>query len=86
MKIISIPVIFAALGFLTSCTVDPISTKETGNKGLTVDVIGHVDDCSIYRFHDGGYDHYFVRCGQQLSTIQRLPGKPGHPETIQTVQ
>ena len=45
------------------------------------------DGCSVYKFVDNGYNHYFTRCGRQVSTDSTYrSGKSTKVETIQTNQ
>lgn len=46
---------------LLSCSADPVARTVTDNSQIPVDTLFTKDDCTVYRFADGGY-HYFVKC------------------------
>lgn len=64
--------LFLAILFLAGCAVDPVSTDSTQSNGLRVVVIGKdAEGCTIKRFSDGGYYHYYVTgCGPSLTSTQ----------------
>jgi nitrous oxide reductase accessory protein NosL len=54
-------------------------------------IIREIDGCTVYRFKEGGYSHYFTRCGTSVSTDRNYSvrsGKTSHTvtETIVTEQ
>ncbi len=52
-----------ALALLAGCnTEDPVSTNQTDNVKFRVDKLFTNEGCTIYRFTDGGYDHYYANC------------------------
>ena len=55
-------IILILIILLTGCNKTPISTLETPNPNVKVDILTTVDGCTIYRFRDGGNDNYFVKC------------------------
>ena len=40
----------------------PINVGATDNPGTSVSKLFTYDDCTVYRFTDGGREHYFVKC------------------------
>lgn len=53
---------------LMSCKHPDISTVPSDNPEIHFGIIGHVDGCTVYRFHDYGEPVYFVRCNGPAST------------------
>jgi hypothetical protein len=51
-----------ALLVLTACSKPPISTAQTDNKEVSVDLLFTNDGCSVYRFEDDGRSHYYTDC------------------------
>lgn len=47
---------------LAGCNRSPISTASTDNHEVAVDKLFTHEGCTIFRFSDGGYDHYFADC------------------------
>ena len=67
------------------CTGPVMETKKVNS--YDVQLIFEIDDCKVYRFNDGGHNHYFVnRSGGQTMTYQQDGEDSTHPETIQTRQ
>ena len=55
---------------LTGCYKPAESTERRGN-GFEVERLFVHDDCTVYRFSDGGQPRYFVRCpGSRSTSIQ----------------
>ncbi len=54
---------------LLACPQDPISTETTNNLNVPVEVLFNHDGCTMYRFEDGGRDHYFARCPESVTTV-----------------
>lgn len=69
---------------LSGCDVDPVSQSNTNNKEIQVDLLFTHDGCNVYRFNDGGNNHYFVKCRDATTqaTISDIPKRP--QEYIQT--
>ena len=68
---------------LIGCQADP---EQVYHGNVDVHLITKADGCSVYRFHDGGYPHYFVKCENSAMTSEaRSCGKNCHiHEEIQT--
>lgn len=75
--------LFVAILALAGCAVDPVSTDSTSANGLQVVVIGKDSDgCTIKRFSDGGYYHYYVTgCGPSVTTTQQ-GSKTTHDDSV----
>lgn len=61
--------------------------KDPGDPAINPTMIYQVDGCSIYRFYDEGYCHYFVKCVDgNTSTLARIHYGKGQsrPEEITT--
>lgn len=45
------------------------------------------DGCTVYKFADSGYNHYFTRCEKSVETeAKRKVGKSSKTESISTIQ
>ena len=53
---------------LAACDSDPVSSAATDNQQVKVDLLFTHDGCKVYRFHDGGYNHYFSDCRGSTTT------------------
>lgn len=53
-----------------SCTkqIEPKETIPIAGSESSVDKLFTVDGCTTYRFYDGGYIHYFVKCSDIVMT------------------
>jgi hypothetical protein len=47
---------------LAGCTNDPVSTARTDNNQVPVDKLFTHEGCTVYRFFDGGRNHYYSDC------------------------
>lgn len=56
---------FLILILLVAGCKDPISTKQTDNKDITVQLMFTHDGCKVYRFQDDG-NKYFTNCSETL--------------------
>lgn len=74
----------AAVAMLTACERSPVSTSVTNNPEVPVSYLFEHEGCRVYRFHDGGYRHYFVNCGGTASTSS-LSSRPCGKSTCQQV-
>lgn len=74
------------LCILVGCGKHAVGVLPSSNQELTVDILGDVDGCRIYRFIDVGSFRYFVRCGNLTTATSRVTcGKNcTKEETIQT--
>ena len=80
-------VVLVALGLLTGCSKDPVSSESTNNPQVPVELMFEHEGCRIYRFHDGGRRHYFVRCRNEIastSSTQRCGKHCRRDELIST--
>jgi len=48
---------------LSACEKNPVSTHATDNTEIAVSKLFTHEDCTVYRFEDDGWDHYYVVCG-----------------------
>lgn len=63
-----------------ACTEPGIKNAETDNAKFKVEVLFTTDSITVYRFRDGGRDHYFTKDG----TMQTINvGKSYYEENIQ---
>ena len=49
---------------LTACDQpqqEPVAVERTSN-GYEIKKLFSHEDCTVYRFYDGGYDRYFTKC------------------------
>ena len=70
---------------LVACTEPAESTASSSNPNVSVEKLLTVDDCTVYRFQDAGYNRYFSSCktGHSEMTYQQNCGKNcSRPETI----
>jgi len=51
------------------CTKEPEKVEHSTNPRVEVATLFTHDGCKVYRFADGGRDHYFARCGDKAETI-----------------
>lgn len=58
-----------AILFLSACDKTPVSTHATDNTEVPVSKLFTHEDCTVYRFEDGGYNHYYVKCGDVRSAM-----------------
>jgi hypothetical protein len=45
-----------------ACNKVPEETSQTSNPNVKVEKLFTHDGCTVYRFYDGGRDHYFSKC------------------------
>ena len=68
----------AALAMVAGCEKPAESAALTG-VGFTVERLFTHEGCTVFRFWDGGYRHYFTRCdgvaAQSTTTRQESCGK-----------
>lgn len=56
--------------FLSSgCMKAPEKEEFSTNPKIPVATLFTHDGCTVYRFNDGGLNHYFARCGTEAETI-----------------
>ena len=70
---------------LAACSEPAESTASSSNPNVSVEKLLTVDDCTVYRFQDAGYNRYFSNCksGRSEVTYQLNCGKNcSRPETI----
>lgn len=62
--------IVVAMVALTGCDNQPVATAHSSNPQVPVSLLFEHDGCRVYRFNDGGRNHYYVRCnGGAQSTM-----------------
>lgn len=59
MKVL--PLLITCL-LVTSCQRQAETSSQTSNPEVKVETLFRHDGCTVYRFRDGGNDHYYVRC------------------------
>lgn len=62
-----------SLGLIVACSKQPLSTESTNNADISVERLFDIDGCRVYRFMDYGDPHYFVRCGNVVTTSSSHP-------------
>jgi hypothetical protein len=50
-------------------TKDPEKVERSTNPSVAVATLFTHAGCTVYRFEDGGRNHYFARCGDKAETI-----------------
>lgn len=63
--------LFLSMVLLTACTKTPVSTSHSDNPEVPVSVLFSKDGCTVYRFEDSGYNHYFARCPFNATVDER---------------
>lgn len=78
--------LFFLLG-IVGCEADPVSTKNTDNPQVKVQLLFTNDGCKVYRFNDGD-NHYYAHCteGTVSTSSQIQHGKTSSPEEIATTR
>lgn len=59
-----------ALVVLVGCAKDPIATSSTNNAQIQVSMLFQHDRCTIYRFEDEWYLHYYAVCGDKQASVE----------------
>jgi hypothetical protein len=68
--------LLVAVVLLTACEHEPLSTQRTGKDArFEVEQLFTHDGCTVYRFHDNGYAHYFTNCASVISSRTVSCGK-----------
>lgn len=70
MNKIKIPLLFLASICTLGCKEDALNETSSKNENVKVELLTISDGCSIYRFFDQN-PHYFVRCKQEVVTIEQ---------------
>ena len=65
-------IIIAATFFLFGCEKQAEKIEASTNPQITIDTLFNKDGCTVYRFYDSGYGHYFARCGADSSIDSRI--------------
>jgi len=63
----------ALAALLGGCENTPVASMPSSNASITVDKLFSNDGCTVYRFHDAGEQHYYVRCDGR-STLGVIEG------------
>ena len=65
---------------LTSCEKDGLVTTRTANQNFCVDFLFEIEGVKVWRFYDGGRNHYFTSKGETISTQRdiRMMGKQNY--------
>ena len=72
MKLKNSPRFMASLLMLllaAGCSKEPESVSSTSNPNIKAETLFTHDGCTVYRFEDGGRDHYFARCAKDTETV-----------------
>jgi hypothetical protein len=71
---------------LCSCTKEAQEHSTTSNSEFKVELLFRHDGCEVFRFEDGGRDHYYVRCKSDdiVTAIEQHSESRG--KTTHTVQ
>jgi hypothetical protein len=78
-----------AVFFMVSCTADPVSTTQTNNKDIQVDLLFVHDGCSVYRFEDSGHYVYYTVCdgsNRSSASWEQQVGKTSYSTQVETVR
>lgn len=78
------PFAFLALLLIAACgsRIEPEAVEQTSNASVQVEKLFDNDGCTVYRFMDRGYTHYYTSCGKATTTIgahgeaRPCPGNP----------
>jgi hypothetical protein len=72
--------------FLTACDQDPVAVSSSSNPKVPVSLLFEYDGCKVYRFYDGGYNHYYSKCENTTEAFTTISCGKGctHPESIVT--
>lgn len=82
-KIVAIYIVFIMVGAIIfgACSNEPMSKERLGkNDGIEVEYLFEKDGVRVYRFFDGGHDHYFTTRGETMS--RQTEGKTSYTENI----
>ena len=75
--------LFVVALLLTGCAKDPISTSATDNAQFKLEALFTHDGCTIYRFMDNGYYHYWTNCKGTIDSRVHT-GKTSRPDNVVT--
>lgn len=64
-------ILIAILLSIAGCENQAVGTSDTSNRQIQVDNLFSHDGCTIYRFHDGGYLHYYAKCDNSAEVTNR---------------
>ena len=70
---------------LVACSKPAESTASSSNGNIPVEKLFDVDGCTVYRFHDAGYNRYFSSCKaghSEMTYLQNCGKNCSRPETI----
>lgn len=82
-KTLAIYIVFIMMGAILfgACQNEPMSTERLGkDDGFQVEYLFEKDGVKVYRFFDGGHDHYFTTRGETMSV--QTEGKYPYNENI----
>ncbi len=54
----------------TGCDKDTIAITQSTNSKVPVGKLFELDGCTVYRFADGGRNHYYTVCGNAVTTSE----------------
>lgn len=58
---------FAALLLVSACSKKAQEVSATSNWEIPIELLFEKDGCKVYRFEDGGRDHYYTTCEGSVS-------------------
>lgn len=82
-KRLAIYIVVITLGAILfgACNNEPMTTERLGKgDGIRVEYLFEKDGVKVYRFWDGGHEHYFTTRGETIST--QTSGKTDYSENI----
>lgn len=82
-KRLAIYIVVITLGAILfgACNNEPMTTERLGKgDGIQVEYLFEKDGVKVYRFYDGGREHYFTTRGETIST--QTSGKTNYSENI----
>lgn len=82
-KTLAIYIVFIMMGAILfgACQNEPMSKERLGkDEGIVVEYLFEKDGVKVYRFNDGGRDHYFTTRGETMTT--QTSGKTSYTENI----
>lgn len=87
-KVFNTVVIIVTLSLVVlGCTEEPEARSASSNPAIAVDKLFTHEGCTVYRFRDGGRDHYYAHCSDgelQTITTQYCGKSCEYPEVIKS--
>jgi hypothetical protein len=67
-----------------SCSKRAEERRRTTNPAIDTEKLFDIDGCTVYRFEDGGRDHYFTNCQGSVSGVYGCGKNCTQEENIST--